>query len=62
MSYETLASFAQTWGTVAFAVAFALICIYALNPANRDKFRRAASAPLRDEAPGAPAPARMEGE
>jgi cytochrome c oxidase cbb3-type subunit 4 len=57
MSYETLASFAQTWGTVAFAVAFVLICFYALNPANRDKFRRAASAPLREDLPGSPAPA-----
>ncbi len=49
MSYESLASFAQTWGTVGFAAAFLLVCIYALNPKNRETFRRAADAPLRKD-------------
>lgn len=49
MSYETLASFAQTWGTVFFVIAFALVCVYALNPRNKEKFRQAARAPLRED-------------
>jgi cytochrome c oxidase cbb3-type subunit IV len=49
MNYETLASFAQTWGTVGFVIAFALVCIYALNPKNGATFREAAKQPLRED-------------
>lgn len=46
MTYETLAGFAQTWGTVFFVILFALATWYALNPRNRDVFDAAARAPL----------------
>ncbi len=46
--YETLASFAQTWGLVLFVVAFALVLIYALNPRNQSKFDAAKRIPLED--------------
>ncbi|MFO1147249.1 MAG: cbb3-type cytochrome c oxidase subunit 3 [Alsobacter sp.] len=46
MSYESLAGFAQTWGTVGFVILFALAAWYALNPRNRDVFDAAARAPL----------------
>lgn len=46
--YEKLAQFAQTWGLVIFIIAFVLVLIYALNPANRKKFDRARRIPLED--------------
>jgi cytochrome c oxidase cbb3-type subunit IV len=49
MTYEQLAAFAQTWGMLMFVAGFALVCVYALWPGNREKFRRAASAPLADD-------------
>jgi cytochrome c oxidase cbb3-type subunit 4 len=47
--YETLSSFAQTWGLLLFVLAFALILIYALNPRNQRKFDQARQIPLNDE-------------
>jgi cytochrome c oxidase cbb3-type subunit 4 len=44
--YETLAGFAQTWGTVGFCILFALAAWYALNPRNRGVFDAAARTPL----------------
>jgi cytochrome c oxidase cbb3-type subunit 4 len=46
MSYETLASFAQTWGMIGFIVLFGLVLVYALNPKNRKRFDDAARLPL----------------
>lgn len=46
--YETLSQIAQTWGLVAFVIAFILVLIYALSPANREKFERARRLPLED--------------
>lgn len=46
--YETLASIAQSWGLILFVVAFFLVLIYALNPANRKKFDRAGRIPLEE--------------
>lgn len=46
--YETLSRIAQTWGLVLFVIAFALVLVYALNPANRKKFKDAARIPLED--------------
>jgi cytochrome c oxidase cbb3-type subunit 4 len=45
-TYETLASFAQTWGTVGFCILFALAGWYALNPKNSGVFDEAARLPL----------------
>jgi cytochrome c oxidase cbb3-type subunit IV len=49
MTYETLSSFAQTWGMVYFAVIFLAALVYAFWPSNRARFDRAASTPLEDE-------------
>lgn len=44
--YETLSSFAQTWGLVIFVALFAGVLAYALWPRNQAKFDRAARTPL----------------
>jgi cytochrome c oxidase cbb3-type subunit 4 len=49
MTYETATQIAQTWGMGLLIVLFAGVVIYALWPANRDKFKRAAQTPLADE-------------
>ena len=46
--YEQAAHFAQTWGVALLAAGFVVAVIYALWPANRDTFERAAHAPLND--------------
>lgn len=51
MSYEILASFAQTGGLVYFCILFAGALIYALWPSNQTKFDAAARLPLSDEGP-----------
>lgn len=47
--YEMLASFAQTWGLLLFVFAFILVLIYALHPANKERFKKARRIPLEDE-------------
>ena len=47
--YETLSSFAQTWGLILFVLAFVLVLIYALSPRNQRKFDQAKQIPLNDE-------------
>jgi cytochrome c oxidase cbb3-type subunit IV len=49
MTYETATHFAQTWGLVYAFALFAAILAYALWPANKTKFDRAARAPLDEE-------------
>lgn len=49
VSYADASHFAQTWGLGLLAVLFAGVLIYALWPGNRDKFKRAAHAPLLNE-------------
>jgi cytochrome c oxidase cbb3-type subunit 4 len=44
--YETLSSFAQTWGLLFFVVMFAAVLVYALLPRNQGHFDRAARTPL----------------
>jgi len=48
-TYETLRSFAASWGLAYFAVIFVLALIYALRPSNRDKFEEAARIPLQED-------------
>ncbi|WBQ10958.1 cbb3-type cytochrome c oxidase subunit 3 [Hyphomonadaceae bacterium ML37] len=48
--YEALASFAQTWGLVAFMIFFIGVIAYAVWPKNKDKFNAAAKSVL-DENP-----------
>jgi cytochrome c oxidase cbb3-type subunit 4 len=50
MSYEDVARFVQTWGLVFFVVVFLVAVAYALWPANRARFRRAARIPFEDDA------------
>lgn len=47
--YETLASFAQTWGLLYFVILFACIVAYALWPSNAKRFKDAAQIPLRED-------------
>ena len=47
--YETLASFAQTWGLLLFVALFGAVLVYALWPKNQAKFDEAAQIPLQDD-------------
>lgn len=47
--YETLSSFAQTWGLLLFIALFGMVLAYALWPRNQEKFDEAARMPLRDD-------------
>ncbi|WP_420434917.1 cbb3-type cytochrome c oxidase subunit 3 [Hyphobacterium sp.] len=49
--YESLASFAQTWGLLFFFAVFIGVLVYALWPKNREKFDAAARMPLNDDSP-----------
>jgi cytochrome c oxidase cbb3-type subunit 4 len=49
MQYETVASFAQTWGLVYFVAIFLVVLVYALWPRNAHKFRDAARIPLKED-------------
>ena len=44
-----LSDLAQTVGLLLFVLAFVLVLIYALSPANRPTFDRASRIPLEDE-------------
>jgi len=46
--YESLASFAQTWGMLMFIALFLAAGAYALWPRNQQKFDEAARVPLED--------------
>ena len=48
MSYEQATHIAQTWGLVLLGVCFMIAVVYALWPSNKEKFKRAARAPLDD--------------
>ncbi|MEZ6024039.1 MAG: cbb3-type cytochrome c oxidase subunit 3 [Hyphomonadaceae bacterium] len=48
MTYEQASHFAQTGGLVLLATCFVIAVIYALWPGNKEKFQRAAHAPLDD--------------
>jgi cytochrome c oxidase cbb3-type subunit 4 len=49
MTYADASHFAQTWGLALLVVLFLAVLIYAFWPGNRDKFKRAAHAPLENE-------------
>jgi cytochrome c oxidase cbb3-type subunit 4 len=49
LTYDDVLVFSQSWGSVYFAVMFAAVCVYALWPANKAKFEKAAQAPLHDD-------------
>lgn len=49
MTYAQSTHFAQTWGLALLLLLFACVLIYALWPGNREKFKRAAQTPLKDE-------------
>ena len=49
MEYETLRTFAATWGLVGLVVMFLAAVVYALWPRNRARFRDAAHIPLRED-------------
>ena len=49
MTYADATQIAQTWGLGLLVILFAGVVVYALWPGNRDKFKRAAAAPLAKE-------------
>ncbi len=49
MEYETIATFAQTWGLVYMVVLFLGVLIYAFRPGAKKKFDRAANMPLKED-------------
>ncbi len=49
MDYESVRSFAATWGLVALVIMFLAAVAYALWPRNRARFRDAAHMPLRED-------------
>ena len=49
MTYEQVAHIAETWGLALLTVLFVGAVIYALWPGNREKFKKAAETPLKDE-------------
>jgi cytochrome c oxidase cbb3-type subunit 4 len=49
MTYETVASFAQTGGLVYFVALFAAALVYAFRPKNRKRFEEAAHIPLSED-------------
>ncbi len=50
--HELLSKIAQTWGLAFFVLMFLGALVYALWPANRETFRKAAETPLHDKEPG----------
>jgi len=48
-TYEAVARFAQQGGAVYFAILFVFGAAYAFWPRNKEKFQRAARAPLNEE-------------
>ena len=48
MDYHSVAAFAQSWGLVYLSVLFVAVIVYALWPGNREKFRRAAEIPFKE--------------
>jgi len=52
MNYEALSSFAQTGGTVYFAVIFLAVIVYACWPKNGATFKRAAHLPMNEKEHG----------
>lgn len=49
MDYETMRTFAATWGLIGLMALFIGAVAYALWPRNRGKFDRASRLPLEDE-------------
>ena len=51
MDYQTLSTFAQTWGLLYFVLIFAGVCLYAFWPRNKAKFDKASRMPLDEDDP-----------
>jgi cytochrome c oxidase cbb3-type subunit 4 len=49
MTYETLSKIVQQGGTVYFSLLFAMVCVYAFWPRNKETFDRAARLPLDED-------------
>lgn len=48
-TYEMLAKFAQTWGTLYFLAIFLVVLVYALWPSRKREFDEAARMPLQED-------------
>lgn len=49
MTYETVSSFAQTWGLLYFFALFLGVLVYALWPSAQKSFDEAAAIPLKED-------------
>jgi len=49
MMHETIREAVGVWGSIYFALLFAGVLIYALNPKSKETFERAAHIPLRED-------------
>lgn len=49
MDFESLSTFAQTWGLFYLIVLFAGVLFYALRPSAKEKFDHAARIPLQED-------------
>ena len=49
MTYETLSKIVQQGETVYFSLLFAMVCVYAFWPRNKETFDRAARLPLDED-------------
>ncbi len=49
MNYETISTFATSWGLVYLMVLFVGVAVYAFWPRNKDKFDKAARMPLEED-------------
>jgi cytochrome c oxidase cbb3-type subunit 4 len=48
-TYQSVATFAQTWGLVYFVTVFLAVLVYALWPSRQSAFDEAARMPLRED-------------
>lgn len=49
MDYDTISTFARSWGLVYLMALFAGVCLYACWPRNKEKFDQAARMPLDED-------------
>lgn len=49
MTYEAFRTFADTWGLVFLAVLFVGLIVFVFRKGTRERYRRAAEIPLRDD-------------
>lgn len=54
MDYQTLRTFADSWGLLALFAIFLFVIVYVFRRGSGKRYRDAAAIPLRDDKPAAP--------